>query len=312
MFSIDNKKILVTGGSGMLGTSLRLLLKDAVYLSSKDVDLRDKDRTFDLFRAINPDVVIHMAGRVGGIKANMDYLGEFFYDNVMMNTNVLEASRLAGVEKVASILSTCVYPDSADYPLTEEQIHNGRPHHSNYAYAHAKRMLDVQSRAYRDQYGCNYITIVPNNLFGINDNFDLQNSHVLPAMVRKIYEAKEYDKPVTLWGDGSPLREFTFSDDMAKIIIFLLDNYDSREPINVGNTVEHSIKSVAEMICKIYDFNGNINWDISKPPGQFRKPSDNSRLLKLGWRQEDYTNLYSSLQVVCDWFEKNYENARGV
>ncbi|HAI39125.1 MAG TPA: GDP-L-fucose synthase, partial [Maribacter sp.] len=179
------KQIVVTGGTGMLGHALRNVLHTGIYLSSKDGDLRDKRQTEAIFEKYKPEIVIHMAGKVGGIKANMNHLGEFYYDNIMINTNVLEASRKYNVQKVLSVLSTCVYPDDIKYPLTEEQIHNGRPHHSNYAYAHAKRMLDVQSRAYRQQYGCNFITVVPNNLFGIHDNFDLQNSHVLPAMIRK-------------------------------------------------------------------------------------------------------------------------------
>jgi len=312
MTEIENKSILVTGGSGMLGHALRNRIHSATYLSSEDGDLRNKEATEAIFESLRPQIVIHMAGKVGGIKANMDHLGEFYYDNIMINTNVLEACRKFKVEKTLSILSTCVYPDTATYPLTEEQIHNGRPHRSNYAYAHAKRMLDVQSRAYCDQYGCNFITAIPNNLFGMYDNFDLESSHVLPAMIRKFYEAKRDDKNVTLWGDGSPLREFTYSGDMAKILMFLLENYDENEPINVGNILEHSIKEIAEIISDIYDFKGEIIWDISKPSGQFRKPSSNKKLLDLGWESSVYTDFYTALTTVCKWFETNYENARGV
>ena len=306
------KSVLVTGGTGMLGNALQDVLPSAKYLSSKDGDLRDRRQTEAIFEKYNPDIVVHMAGRVGGIKANMNHLGEFYYDNIMINTNVLEASRKYNVQKVLSVLSTCVYPDDIRYPLTEDQIHNGRPHHSNYAYAHAKRMLDVQSRAYRQQYGCNFITVVPNNLFGIHDNFDLQNSHVLPAMIRKIYEAKKYGRPVTLWGDGSPLREFTFSHDMAKIIVFLLENYNDANPINVGNTKEYSIREVAEIIAKIYDYDGEIIWDTSGPPGQFRKPSSNKSLLDLGFSEDNYTEFNTAIRTVCEWFEKHYEEVRGV
>jgi len=306
------KSILITGGTGMLGHALNNILHTGVFLSSKDGDLRDKRQTEAIFEKHKPEIVIHMAGKVGGIKANMNHLGEFYYDNIMINTNVLEASRKHNVQKVLSVLSTCVYPDDIKYPLTEEQIHNGRPHHSNYAYAHAKRMLDVQSRAYRQQYGCNFITVVPNNLFGIHDNFDLQNSHVLPAMIRKIYEAKRYGRSVTLWGDGSPLREFTFSHDMAKIIMFLLENYNEPSPINVGNTKEYSIKEVAEIIAKIYDYDGEIIWDTSAPPGQFRKPSSNQNLLNLGFSEDNYTDFNTAIRAVCKWFENHYEEARGV
>ena len=163
---------------------------------------------------------------MGGLKANLNNLGSFYYENIIINSNVLEASRKFNVKKVVSLLSTCVYPDKITYPLTEEQIHNGKPHDSNYGYAYAKRMLDVQSQAYRDQYGCNFITAIPNNLFGENDNFDLENSHLIPAIIRKVHEAKMNNSDIILWGDGSPLREFTYSKDLAKIILFLLNNYD--------------------------------------------------------------------------------------
>jgi len=310
--NINTKKILVTGGSGMLGKALNTVLPSAVYLSSKDGDLRDWRATEKIFTKHKPEIVIHLAGRVGGIKANMDNLGLFYHDNIKINTNVLEACRKYEVEKTLSMLSTCVYPDEASYPLTEEQIHQGAPHHSNYAYAYAKRMIDVQSRAYRDQYGCNFITAIPNNIFGMHDNFDLEDSHVIPAMVRKIYEAKTFGKPVVLWGDGTPLREFTYSIDMSKIILFLLHKYDSPEPINIGNTREYSIKEVSDMVVSIFQYDGEIEWDISGPPGQYRKPSSSKKLLEMGWSEGNYTDLYSSLEGVCDWFDKNYYCARGV
>jgi GDP-L-fucose synthase len=310
--NIMTKRILVTGGTGMVGSALREVLPEAIYLSSKDGDLRDQKITNDIFEKLQPEIVIHLAGKVGGVKANLTYLGDFFYDNIMINTNVLEACKKFKVEKALSMLSTCVYPDDTTYPLMEEQIHNGMPHHTNYAYACAKRMLDIQSRAYRDQYGSNFITVIPNNLFGMNDNFDLDNSHVLPAIIRKIYEGKRFNKDVVLWGDGTPLREFTYSCDMAKIILFLMKEYDDREPINVGNTKEYSIKEVAEIIASIYDYKEPIIWDTLKPPGQFRKPSSNEKLLELGWSSDNYTDIHISLKKVCDWFAKEYKHTRGV
>ena len=305
-------KILVTGGTGLLGTALNGVLPDATYLSSKDVDLRSFRETKNVFKKVQPDAVIHLAGRISGLGANMREKGLFYHDNAKINLNVLEAARVCGAKKVLSTLSTCVYPDDAAYPLTEEQIHSGPPHHSNYAYAYAKRMLDVQSRAYREQYGLNCITAVPNNLFGINDNFDLNQSHVLPAMIRKIYEAKRFNKEVVLWGDGSPLREFTFSDDAAKILVFLLDKYDGKHPINIGNTMEYSIAHAAKLIASVLGYSGEIIWDVNRPSGQFRKPSSNEKLLNLGWAPNEYTNFQEALKVVCEWFTKNYENARGI
>ena len=302
-------RILVTGGTGMVGYALQRVLPNAFFLSSTDCDLRSTKQTKKLFEQYKPDAVIHLAAKVGGIKANMDNLGDFYRENIFINTNVLENAHLNNTKKVVSLLSTCIYPNDVSYPLTEEQIHDGPPHRSNYAYAYAKRMLDIQSQAYRDQYGCNFITAVPNNLFGENDNYDLNDSHVMPAMMHKMHIAKD---SVTLWGDGSPLREFTYSLDLANILLFLLENYDGAEPLNVGNTGEHSIKEVAELVARYIGFEGNIEWDTTKPKGQLRKPSDNSKLLSLGWDPDMYTDFEKATKVSCEWFLNNLRKARGV
>jgi GDP-L-fucose synthase len=309
---MNEEKILVTGGTGMVGVALQRELPHAQFLSSKSCDLTNQEATESLFEQREIERIIHLAAKVGGIKANSDNLATFCYENSMMNNNLLHTAQKHGVTKILSLLSTCVYPDLASYPLTEEQIHDGRPHSSNYAYAYAKRMLDVQSRAYRDQYGCNFITAVPNNLFGENDNFDLENSHVIPAIIRKVYEAKQNGGNVTLWGDGAPLREFTYTPDLAKILHFVLENYDDPTPLNVGNTVEIEIKRVALLIAEIFDFKGELKWDSTKPKGQFRKPSDNSKLLKLGWSAADYTPFPDALESACHWFAENYPKVRGV
>ena len=307
-------KILITGGTGMLGTAFKEAETehDLALVSSKDGDLRDFQSTRLLFAEHKPDAVIHLAAKVGGVKANTDSMSDFYTDNIQINTNVLKCAGQFGVKKAVSLLSTCVYPDNAAYPLTEDQIHAGRPHSSNFGYAYAKRMLDVQSRAMRQQYGCNFITAIPNNLFGPNDNYDLENSHVIPAIMRKMHEAKLNNENVVLWGDGSPLREFTYSKDLADILLFLLEHYDKPVPINVGNTQEYSIKKVAEIVAEIVGFNGEIVWDISRPMGQHRKPSDNSRLIELGWRQENYTNLRKALTETYKWVILNYPNLRGI
>ena len=316
---LKEEKILVTGGTGMVGYSLKWGhaygngIPNATFISSKDYDLREKEQVEAMFIKYEPKYVIHLAARVGGVKANTDYVADFYYDNVMINTNVLHAAKNHKVEKLVSLLSTCVYPDNMTYPLLEKNIHNGRPHDSNFGYAYAKRMLEVQSRAYRQQYECNFITVVLNNLFGENDNFDYENSHVIPAMIRKIYEAKQSGNIVKLWGDGSPLREFTYSGDLAEVLLFLLENYDDPSPINIGQTTEHSIKETAELICKILEYDkSNIFWDTSKPMGQMRKPSDNSRLMKLGWEKAQFTDFRVSLEKTCDWFVDNYPSVRGI
>ena len=204
----------------MVGSAFRDLAPDAIFISSDHCDLRSSSQAKSLFNTTKPDYVIHLAAKVGGVKANTEYLGDFYRENLLINTNVLECCRVNDVKKVVSLLSTCVYPDNVSYPLTEEQIHNGEPHPSNFAYAYAKRMLDVQSRSYRKQYGCSFITAIPNNLYGPHDNFHLEDSHVIPAMIRKIWEAKLKNENVILWGDGTPLREFTYSEDVGKILFY--------------------------------------------------------------------------------------------
>jgi len=296
--------IVVTGGSGMVGSAVRSILPNEVYLDSKSfygsIDLEGKR-------------VLHLAARVGGIKANTDYVGEFFLENSVINQSILERARIGKASKVLSLLSTCIYPDSnyVTYPLTEDQLHLGPPHSSNFGYAYSKRMLDVMSRAYRQQYGCNFITAVPNNLYGENDSFNLNNGHVIPSLIRKVFEAKlKNERYVEVWGDGSPLREFTYSLDIANILIFLLEEYDEEFPINIGNNEEYSIKEVAELICKCLGYNGSIEWNVSKPNGQHRKPSSNKRLVDLGWNPSKFTPIQVGIRKTCDWFLKSYPKVR--
>jgi GDP-L-fucose synthase len=259
--------------------------------------------------------VIHLAAKVGGVKANTDEIVDFYMINSTLNQTLLNTCSLAKANKVVSLLSTCIYPDApyVSYPLTEDQLHLGPPHESNFGYAYAKRMVDVMSRAYRQQYGCNFITAIPNNLYGENDNFDLENSHVIPAIIRKVWEAKINKEPsIVCWGDGSPLREFTYSKDIARILIFLMENYDGPEPINIGCTEEYSIKEIVEIICNIFEYTGKIVWDTNMPSGQHRKPSSNQKLLNLGWEKKWYTPLEEGLKTTCEWFKVNYPNVRGV
>jgi GDP-L-fucose synthase len=305
-------RILVTGGTGMVGTAFKRIEDKNIFLtSSSEYNLLDMDDAMKMLDDYHPTHIIHLAARVGGVKGNTDFVGDYYLENILINTHVLEAARRHRVKKLVSLLSTCVYPEEVRYPLTENQIHNGEPHPSNFGYAYAKRMLDVQSRAYRQQYDCNFITAVPNNLFGENDNFHLIDGHVIPAIIRKVFEAYSEDKPsVSLWGDGSPLREFTYSRDITKILLFLLETYDDPGPINIGSTGEVSIMEVANAIVKIIGYKGEIVWDDSMPSGQNRKPSCNKKLVSLGW--SEYTNFYEGLSKTCAWFKENYPNIRGL
>ena len=218
---------LVTGGTGLVGSTIDADIK----LSSSDVDLRDWNSTLKFFEKISPKNVIHCAARVGGVGGNMNAKGEFYYDNIMINTNVLEASRRIGVKKVVSFLSTCIFPDDIEYPLTEKKIHLGAPHKTNYGYAYSKRMLDVQAECYREQYGVDFVSVVPTNIYGPHDNFNINTGHVLPSLLHKCYIANENNTDLEVWGDGSSLREFIYSEDVGKLTNWALNNYDEVEPI---------------------------------------------------------------------------------
>jgi len=283
-----------------------------ILVGSRDYDLRSPTETHFMIRDYAPDAIIHLAARVGGVQGNTDYVADFYKDNILINTNVLASAAEHKVEKVVSLLSTCVYPDNASYPLTPEQFHAGPPHKSNFGYAYSKRMIDVYSRALRQQHGCNFICAVPNNLYGISDNFDLENGHVIPAIIRKVHTAMLKSTVPTFWGDGSALREFTFASDISKILLFLMENYNSDVPINIGMTKERSIKSVVTTICSYMGYSGAINWDTSKPTGQLRKPSCNKPLLDLGWKPEEYTSFEDGIEQTCGWYKENYPNIRGI
>lgn len=296
--------LLITGGSGLVGSQFTTGMK----LSSKDVNLKNFQDTLDVFSDLKPTHVIHTAGRVGGLMGNMIGKGEFFYENIMINTNVLEASRIVGVEKVLSFLSTCVFPDDVEYPITEEKIHLGKPHNSNYPYAYAKRMLDIQSRAYREQYETNYITVIPTNIYGPNDNFNLQSGHVLPSLIHKCYLAKENNMDFIIWGSGNPLREFIYSKDIADLTLWALENYDEPDPIIFSTSEEISIGDIAQLIAKIMGFTGKIKFDKTKPDGQFRKPSSNKKLMK--YINYEFTPIEQGLEETISWFCKKYPNVR--
>ena len=299
------KQTIVTGGTGLVGSAINT----GVKLSSKDVDLRDWKSTLSLFEDYKPKNVIHSAARVGGLGGNMNYKGEFYYDNIMMNTNVLEASRRVGVKKVVSFLSTCVFPDDVEYPLTEKKIHLGEPHSSNYPYAYAKRMLDIQSRAYKEQYGVNYISVIPTNIYGPKDNFSIDNGHVIPSLIHKCYLAKKLNTDFVVWGSGKPLREFIYSEDVARLTEWALENYNEEEPIIFSTSDEISVGNVAEMIVYYIGFNGKLVFDDEKPDGQFRKPSDNSKLLSY-LPDFKFTPMEEGIEKSVNWFMENYEEAR--
>jgi GDP-L-fucose synthase len=296
-------KILVTGGYGLVGSEF--IKPNFIPLSSSEADLRVRKDVDNVFNTIKFDGVIHCAGKVGGLGGNMINKGQFFYDNIMINTNVIESARVNGIKKLVTFLSTCVFPNQVDYPLTESKIHMGPPHFSNDAYAYAKRMADVQIRAYKEQYGLNYKSVIPTNIYGPNDNYNLENGHVIPSLIHKCYLARENKTTFEVWGTGKPLREFIFSRDVAKLTEWVLNHYNENEPIILSTSEEISIKDVTDVIVELMNYKGDVKWNTLKPDGQFRKPSDNTKI-KNYLPDFKFTPLYEGLKETIEYFEKNY------
>ena len=298
------KKILVTGGNGLVGSSITSDVK-----IGKEYDLRNPEETNKMFDIHKPTHVIHCAGKVGGVGGNMNYKGEYFYDNIMINTNVIEGARKSGVEKLVCFLSTCVFPDNVEYPLTESKIHLGEPHSSNYPYAYAKRMADIQIRAYREQYGLNYVSVIPTNIYGPNDNFSLTHGHVMPMLIHKLYLAQQNNSDFVVWGSGKPLREFIYSKDIATLSEWAVNNYNDPEPIIFSTSHEISIMDLVDLLVKEFNFKGKVIFDKSKPDGQYRKPSDNNKL-KSYLPDFNFTPIEEGVKETVNWFIKNYEKTR--
>ena len=295
-------KIFIAGHNGMVGSAILRNLQDKgfsnfVLKSSKELDLRDAKAVADFFEEEKPEFVFLAAAKVGGIVANNTYRADFLYENLMIQNNVIHEAYKNKVEKLLFLGSSCIYPKLAPQPLKEEYLLTGLLEPTNEPYAIAKIAGIKMCDAYRSQYGCNFISVMPTNLYGPNDNYDLQNSHVLPAMIRKFHEAKLNGTSVELWGTGSPKREFLHADDMAEACVFLMENYNEPGLVNIGTGEDLSIKELAEMIQKITKFEGEIIWDHTKPDGTPRKLMDVSKLHTLGWKhkialEEGITKVY--------------------
>lgn len=298
-------KIYIAGHRGMVGSAIHRRLTDLgfnniVYRTSSELDLRNQSAVQDFFAQETPDYVFLAAAKVGGILANNTYRADFLYENLMIQNNVIHQAYKSGVKKLMFLGSSCIYPKLAPQPLKEEYLLTGLLEPTNEPYAIAKISGIKMCDAYRSQYGCNFVSVMPTNLYGPNDNYDLNNSHVLPAMLRKFHEAKERHEPtVQLWGTGSPLREFLHADDMADACVYLMLHYDEEGLVNIGVGHDISIKNLALMIKDIVGFEGEIVWDTSKPDGTPRKLMDVTKLKSLGWEakidlQEGIKNVYQS------------------
>lgn len=285
-----NSKIYIAGHKGMVGSAIhRNLLAQGfsnfVFRTSKELDLRDTAAVTEFFTDEKPEYVFLAAAKVGGIVANNTYRAEFLYDNLMIQNNVIHQAYLNGVTKLMFLGSSCIYPQLAPQPLKEDYLLTGVLEPTNEPYAIAKIAGIKMCDAYRAQYGCNFISVMPTNLYGKNDNYDLEKSHVLPAMLRKFHEAKQNKvDEVVLWGTGSPMREFLNADDMAAACVFLMESYNEQGLINIGTGVDITIKELAQTIKKIVGYEGKIIWDTNRPDGTPRKLMDVSKLTNLGWK----------------------------
>ena len=302
--------ILITGANGLVGYAFRKINNpDFVFVTRADADLTNYLQTRELFERIRPEKVIHLAAVVGGIGGNMIHSGEYFRNNTMINMNVLECSRLVGVKKLISFMSTCVFPDKCTYPLNEKDLHNGPPHPSNFGYAYAKRMLEVQSSAYRREWNCDYIVVIPTNIYGPNDNWSLMDGHVMPSLIHRCYLAKKNNEDLTIWGSGKPLREFVLSDDIARLTLWALDHYNEDSPIILTSGIERSIRELAELVVSKLQFKGDLVFDSTKPDGQFRKPSDTTKLRR--YRPDfQFTSLEEGIDITVNWFITHYPDIR--
>jgi len=300
--------ILVAGGSGLVGSAivreLKKLNQDVIGISSKDVDLLDRIKTFEFIKSLKPTSIIDCAAKVGGIGGNNSYPVEFLSQNLQIQSNLMDAAHEAKVSKFVFLGSSCIYPRDCAQPIKEEYLLTGALEQTNSAYAVAKIAGIELIKSYRKEYGHKWISVMPTNMYGPNDNFDLENGHVLPVLIRKFIEAKQSGSgKVTLWGSGSPLREFLHVDDLAKAVVLCMDKYDDSKQINIGSGQEVSIKDLADKISKAVGFNGELIWDSSKHDGTMRKVLDSSKIAKLGWKP--LISLDQGIASTVEWYLQN-------
>ena len=311
MINLKNQKILITGADGFLGKYLvknllekRGIQKEHLFLPTiKELDLTKWESCQKAI--LGQDIVIHLAAKVGGIGFNQQKPGELFYDNIIMGTQLMEAARQANVKKFIAIGTVCAYPKHTPVPFKEENLWDGYPEETNAPYGLAKKMLLVQSQAYRQQYGFNSIFLLPLNLYGPGDNFDVASSHVIAAIIKKVYDAKKNNEHyIELWGTGKATRGFLYVEDAAESILLATEQYDKPDPVNLGSNLEISIKDLAELVCKLIDFKGEIRWDVNRPDGQLRRSVDTSKAKKeFGF--EAKINFEEGLKKTIEWYEKN-------
>ena len=313
----SNSRVLIAGAQGMVGSAIKRNLESKHYneiywVRRKNCDLRNRIQVDQYFQQAKPEYIFVAAAKVGGIVANRDYPADFIYDNLMIQSNIIDAAYRNGVKKLVFLGSSCIYPKMAKQPITEDELLSGYLESSNDAYAIAKIAGLRMCRAYRQQYGFNAISLMPTNLYGPNDNFDLESSHVLPALIRKCHEGKDnvsvdmggpYMHPINLWGDGSPMREFLHVDDLAEACYKCMQDYEGEEHINVGTGEDVTIKEAATTIADVVGFTGGFNWDTSKPNGTPRKVLNIDKIKSLGW--EPKISFKDGIESTYKWYLEN-------
>jgi len=300
--------ILVAGGTGLAGSAivreLERVNKKVIGISSKDVDLLDRAKTFSFIKDLKPNLIIDAAAKVGGVGSNNAYPVEFLSQNLQIQSNLMDAAHEAKVEKFVFLGSSCIYPRNCAQPIKEDYLLTGELEQTNSAYAVAKIAGIELIKSYRKEYGHAWISVMPTNLYGPNDNFDLENSHVLPALIRKFVEAKRnYSPEVVLWGSGTPLREFLHVDDLAKAILICVEKYDDSQQINIGSGDEISIKDLGQKIANLTGFTGKVVWDANRPDGTPRKVLDSTKINKLGWKRA--ITLDQGIASTVKWYQEN-------
>ena len=309
MINLKSKRILVTGGAGFLGKHLVTKLKergckDIFIPLIEDYDLVNMEAVKKLYSDAKPNIVIHLAAKVGGIGANRDNPGKFFYDNLMMGAQMMEVGRQAGIEKFVALGTICAYPKFTSVPFKEENLWNGYPEETNAPYGLAKKMLLVQSQAYRQQYGFNSIFLLPVNLYGPGDNFNPNSSHVIPALIKKCIDGQQ---PLTVWGTGKPTREFLYIEDGAEAIILAIERYNKSDPVNLGAGFEITIRDLVKLIVKLTGFKGKIIWDKTKPDGQPRRCLNTSKAFKeFGFKAK--VQFEEGLKETIEWYKTLIQN----
>ena len=307
--------ILITGGSGLVGSAIKRICNNYnynfIFASSKDCDLTNYNETLNYFIKIKPDYVIHLAAYVGGLFKNMNNKVDMFEKNLLINYNVVKCSHKLKVKKLISCLSTCIFPDKIKYPINESMLHQGEPHYSNEGYAYAKRMLEIHSKKYCEEFKDNFICIIPTNIYGENDNFSLEDGHVIPALIHKCYLAKNNNEKFVVRGSGKALRQFIYSKDLAELIMWVLDKYDDRENIilSVSEKDEVSIEYVARLIANNFEYEHMIDFDVSYSDGQYKKTADNTKLINK-YGDYKFTTIEEGIKNSVLWFCNNYDICR--